>query len=160
MEKPIDRILRRLKEIKKPMSKASIEAGHSEGFINSLKRNKRDISFSHAMELAPVLGKSAQWIMFGTEGTNNENPTDLQIDPNLLYNVVKRLSQELVTRNKKMSAVNKCRAIAIAYEEQFRNLNGMDALKSEEIAVILYDLQSNTDDDSENANDEELGFLF
>jgi transcriptional regulator with XRE-family HTH domain len=87
---------------------------------------------------------SQTYLLDGRESASNQStPTQymhtlpLHIDPDILYDVILRLNQELVKQTKKMNASERSFAIALGYEEKHRKINGLPPLRPEEIAMLI-----------------------
>lgn len=139
MEKPIDRIKAKLDELGLKKTTVSEQAGYSPAFLRKIEENPdRAMTGESAERLAEILNVNPSWILWGNkfshEPTHNER---LHIDPDILYDVILRLNQELVKQKKKMNASERSFAIALGYEEKHRKINGLPPLRPEEIAMLI-----------------------
>jgi transcriptional regulator with XRE-family HTH domain len=87
---------------------------------------------------------SQAFLLDGRDGSLNQpaphqrlQTSTLHIDPDILYDVILRLNQELVKQKKKMNASERSFAIALGYEEKHRKINGLPPLRPEEIAMLI-----------------------
>lgn len=87
---------------------------------------------------------SQAFLLDGRESLSNQSAplqrlqkSTLHIDPDILYDVMLRINQELVKQKKKMNASERSFAIALGYEEKHRKINGLPPLRPEEIAMLI-----------------------
>lgn len=77
-----------------------------------------------------VLGKSAQWILFGIQDVSEEEiERNFTVDPQILEEALEQTKKVIVFTNSKPSKEDECKMIAFHYEEIFRKLNNIAPLE-------------------------------
>ncbi|MEP3200095.1 MAG: helix-turn-helix domain-containing protein [Lentilitoribacter sp.] len=131
MKTPYERIFDRLKEMGMKPTTASKLADLDPSYLRELAKNpERQPRGASAEKLAKVLGKSAQWILFGIEDVNEEEiERNFTIDPAILEAALEQTKKVIVFTNSKPSKEDECKMIAFHYEEIFRKLNNIAPLE-------------------------------
>jgi DNA-binding Lrp family transcriptional regulator len=131
MKTPYERIFERLNEMGMKPTTASKLADLDPSYLRELAKNqKRQPRGASAEKLAKVLGKSAQWILFGIEDLNEEEiERNFTIDPAILEAALEQTKKVIVFTNSKPSKEDECKMIAFHYEEIFRKLNNIAPLE-------------------------------
>lgn len=131
MKTPYERIFNRLNEMGMKPTTASKLAGLDPSYLRELAKNPhRQPRSVNAEKLGKVLGKSAQWILFGIEDvTEEEMERNFTIDPQILEEALEQTKKVIVFTNSKPTKEDECKMIAFHYEEIFRKLNNIAPLK-------------------------------
>ena len=131
MKTPSERIFDRLKEMGMKPTTASKLANLDPSYLRELAKNpQRQPRSVSAEKLAKVLGRSAQWILFGIEDVDEEEMEGhFTIDPKILEEALEQTKKVIVFTNSKPSKEDECKMIAFHYEEIFRKLNNLAPLE-------------------------------
>lgn len=131
MKTPSERIFDRLKEMGMKPTTASKLANLDPSYLRELAKNpNRQPRSVSAEKLAKVLGKSAQWILFGIEDVDEEEiERNFTIDPMILEDALEQTMKVIVFTNSKPSKEDECKMIAFHYEEIFRKQNNLAPLE-------------------------------
>ena len=131
MKTPYERIFGRLKELGMKPTTASKLANLDPSYLRELAKNpERQPRGGSAEKLAKILGKSAQWILFGIEDLNEEEiERNFTIDPTILETALEQTKKVIVFTNSKPTKEDECKMIAFHYEEIFRKLNNIAPLE-------------------------------
>ena len=131
MKTPSERIFDRLKEMGMKPTTASKLANLDPSYLRELAKNPyRQPRSVSAEKLATVLGKSAQWILFGIEDVDEEEiERNFTIDPKILEEALEQTMKVIVFTNSKPSKEDECKMIAFHYEEIFRKQNNLAPLE-------------------------------
>ena len=131
MKTPGERIFERLKEMGMKPTTASKLANLDPSYLRELAKNPdRQPRSVSAEKLAKVLGRSAQWILFGIEDVDEEEiERNFTVDPKILEDALEQTKRVIVFTNSKPSKEDECKMIAFHYEEIYRKLNNMAPLE-------------------------------
>lgn len=131
MKTPAERIFERLKEMGMKPTTASKLANLDPSYLRELAKNPdRQPRSVSAEKLAKILGRSAQWILFGIEDIDEEEiESNFTIDPKILEDALEQTKRVIVFTNSKPSKEDECKMIAFHYEEIFRKLNNIAPLE-------------------------------
>lgn len=146
MRKWIDKRLKELGETKSGLGR-HLELPFAR--ISEIISGKRDIKASEVIPISDFLRLSPLAILNLIENPHlklelaNQSPTTLQpstlyIDPDIHWDAMLKIRQELVKQKKKnMNTEELSFAIVLGYEEKHRKINGLPPLRPEELAVLI-----------------------
>lgn len=134
MDKPIDRILKRLEEMGMAKTTASKNAGLSAAFIRTLEDNPdQSMSGVNASKLAKILNTTPQWILFGVEEIGSpELLKQFKLDTTALGKAILTTDQVLVGAKIKVPHSDRVKMIAFHYEEEMRKVHNLPSQDSED----------------------------
>lgn len=99
----------------------------------ALYSKRFNVSQSYILE-----GKGSGLDNLSTEQSDAINSFSLYINPDIHYDVMLGIRQELVKQNKKkMTIAELSLAIALGYEEKHRKLNGLPPMRPDELATLI-----------------------
>lgn len=120
--RPIERIQKRLGELGKAKTSASLEAGLSASFIRTMEIDpNKSMTAANAEKLAKVLKTTPEWILFGVGQTSDNEAADrFQLDADVLDIATLKTDQMLVSYHIKVSRQDRIKMIAYHYEDEMR----------------------------------------
>lgn len=139
----------RLDDIGETKASLSRHLGLPFARVSEVISGKRDVRSGEIKPLAAFLKLSPALVLDLLDDPETEIVQDdsaqpetqstegLHIDPDLLYDAILKLNQELVKQKKKMPASMKCITLAIYYDQKRRKLNGLPQLSPAEIAMLF-----------------------
>lgn len=125
--KPIERIQKRLNELGKAKTSASLEAGLSASFIRTMEIDpKKSMTAANAQKLAKVLKTTPEWILFGVENASENLVAErFQLDADVLDLATLKTDQMLVSYHIKVSRQDRIKMIAYNYEDEMRKRHNL-----------------------------------